>query len=233
MLPHAYPAIMGLALITGYLLSRRSQRNLEITKLQRYGVLAGAFCGAIIGSKLPFLFGDWDALVTGVAWIQNGKTILCGIAGGYFGVEIAKWSFDVKTKTGDSFVVPVAASVAIGRIACFSAGCCYGTPTELPWGVVFPTAGHLPRHPTQLYETCFHAIAAIVFWQLRERRYFPGNLIKVYIIAYCIYRLVTETIRPEARLWGGLTGYQWGALFLIVVFSWLWVKDRTRLTVSR
>ena len=222
----AYPIIMGTALLTGYLLSRSSQQNLGITPLQRLGILAGAFCGAILAAKLPFLFSDWDAFVSGIAWFQNGKTILCGLAGGYFGVEIAKWTFDVKTKTGDSFVVPVAASVAIGRIACFSAGCCYGTPTHLPWGVVFPTADALPRHPTQLYETLFHGTCAILFWWLRERGVFRGNLIKVYIIAYCIYRLATELIRPEARLLGGLTGYQWGSLFLIVVFAGLWYRDR-------
>ena len=51
---------------------------------------------------------------------------MCGIVGGYFGVELAKWTLDVRIKTGDTFAVPVAVGVAIGRVACFVGGCCYG-----------------------------------------------------------------------------------------------------------
>ncbi len=42
-------------------------------------------------------------------------------------------------------------ALAIGRLGCFLGGCCYGRPTGLPWGVVFPEPGAPPRHPLQLY----------------------------------------------------------------------------------
>ncbi len=225
-----YPTIMAAAILTGYLLSRQTQSSLDISRGERGGILLGAFCGAMFAAKLPFLFGDWDAFVSGAAWFQSGKTILCGLAGGYAGVEIAKWCLDIHQRTGDSFVVPVAATIAIGRWACFSASCCYGTPTNLPWGVVFPQVDGLPRHPTQIYESCFHALAAILMWQLKHRGIFAGNLMKLYIVMYCVYRFFTEMIRPEARGLGHLTGYQWGALLLIAVFSGLWYRDRAKAT---
>ena len=217
---------MAAAILTGVVLSRQTQRALEVSRFEKYGILFGAICGSLIGSKVPFLFGDWDSFMSGAVWFQNGKTILCGMAGGYFGVEVAKWSLNVKTRTGDSFAVPVAASVAVGRLGCFHAGCCYGTPTDLPWAVVFPHVDGLGRHPTQIYETLFHASAAITLAILLRGNIFRGNLIKLYLISYAVYRLGTETIRPEARLAGGLTAYQWAALAMIVVFALLWWRDR-------
>ena len=220
-----YALIMGAAIAAGYFLSRGSQARLGLRPAERATILAGAFCGAMIGAKLPFALSDLPGLVSGASWYGDGKTILTGLVGGYFGVEIAKWVGDIRTKTGDSFAVPVAAAVAIGRLACFRAGCCYGTPTELPWGVVFPEVDLLSRHPTQLYEAGFHAVAAVALYVLGRYGLLRGQRIKWYIIAYAAYRFGTEWLRPEADLAAGLTGYQWASLVLIVLFLYLWTRD--------
>lgn len=220
---YAYPTIMAAAIGAAYLLSRRRQKALPLTAGQRLGVALGAFCGAMIAAKLPFVLGDWQGLLSGAAWLENGKTIVFGLVGGYFGVEVAKWALDVRVKTGDSFAVPVAVGVAIGRLACFAGGCCYGLHTALPWGVDF---GDGPRHPTQLYEAAFHLSAAAVLAVMERRDLLRGQRIKFYIMAYLVYRLVTEFIRPEPRLWLSLTGYQWACLWLLPVFAVLWWRDR-------
>jgi phosphatidylglycerol---prolipoprotein diacylglyceryl transferase len=220
-----YALIMAAAIVAGIAAARFTQVALPITARQKFWIGLGAFCGAMIGAKLPFVLSDWDGMLSGAAWFSNGKTILCGLVGGYFGVELAKWLSGVRIKTGDSFAVPVALAVGIGRLSCFYAGCCYGTPTDLPWGVVFPTADSLPRHPTQVYEAAFHLAAAGALFALQRRGEFRGQLIKLYIMSYLVYRFMTEMIRPEARLAGGLTGYQWAALVMLVLFAWLWVRD--------
>ena len=179
----------------------------------------------MIGAKLPFVFFDISRALEGGALLGSGKTIMCGLVGGYFGVELAKWYLGVRTKTGDSFAVPVAVSIGIGRLACFAGGCCFGTPTNSSWGVVFPHIDHLKRHPTQLYESAFHLIMAIFLWALWRRQAFRGQLIKLYFLTYFAYRFCTEFIRPEARLFGGLTGYQWAALAWVPLFAWLWHHD--------
>jgi phosphatidylglycerol:prolipoprotein diacylglycerol transferase len=145
-------------------------------------------------------------------------------------VEIAKASLLIRVKTGDSFAVPVAAAVAVGRLGCFSAGCCYGTETSLPWAVNFGDG--LRRHPTQLYESAFHLTAALALAWLQRRGILKGQLIKLYIIAYLFYRFATEFIRPEPVLWRGLTGYQWACLALIPVFALLWVQDQRQLRAA-
>jgi phosphatidylglycerol:prolipoprotein diacylglycerol transferase len=232
MVDPVYVLIMMAAVATGVVLARKTQTALPLTPREKFFIGLGAFCGAMIGAKLPFVLSDWDGFLSGLAWFSNGKTILCGLVGGYFGVELAKWLLGVRIKTGDSFAVPVAAAVGIGRLGCFHAGCCYGTPTTTPWGVVFPNVDDLPRHPTQLYEAAFHLSAASVLFWLGRRGLFRGQLIKLYILSYLVYRFFTELIRPEARLTGGLTGYQWAALVLAILFVWLWIRDASAMRVA-
>lgn len=223
-----YAGIMLLAVVTCAGLLRWQQKSLRLSWHEKLGIGIGAFCGAMIGSKLPFLLADWEGLVSGAAWLSDGKTILFGIVGGYFGVELAKWVLGVRIKTGDTFAVPVAVAVAIGRVACFQAGCCYGRPTSLPWGVVFSSAVEnpvAPRHPTQLYESAFHALAAIGLTWLQGRGYLRGQLIKLYLIVYLAYRFGSEWLRPEPQVLAGLTGYQWAALALLPIFAGLWIRD--------
>jgi phosphatidylglycerol---prolipoprotein diacylglyceryl transferase len=226
--PHdiRYTLIMLAAVMAMSLLLRRWQARLPLLWWEKLGLGVGGFCGAMIGAKLPFALSDWTGLVSGTAWLSDGKTIMCGIVGGYFGVELAKWTLDVRIKTGDTFAVPVAVGVAIGRLACFVGGCCYGTPTGLPWGISFVRSGDaLLRHPTQLYEAIFHLVMASVLFILQQQKTFRCQLIKLYILAYLAYRFLTEFIRPEPQLLLGLTGYQWAALCLAPLFIWLWWKD--------
>jgi prolipoprotein diacylglyceryltransferase len=220
-----YVGIMLAAVGTGFGIARWTQRGLGLRPRERWGIGLGAFVGAMIGAKLPFVFEDWEAFRSGAAWFANGKTILTGLVGGYAGVEAAKWALDIRTRTGDSFVVPVAAAIGIGRLACFYAGCCYGIPTHLPWGVVFSRVDSLPRHPTQLYESLFHLGLAGLFAGLAARNLFPGQRIKLYLISYAAYRFASEWLRPEVQLVAGLTGYQIASALIAVLFAWLWWRD--------
>lgn len=226
---YRYPLLMGAALLTCGFLLRRSQEKLPLAWWQKVAIGLGAFCGAMLGAKLPFVLWDWEGLQSGMAWFSDGKTIMCGLVGAYLGVEVTKWALEIRVKTGDSFAAPVAVAVGIGRIACFTAGCCFGTPTNLPCGVVFNTAGDgLPRHPTQLYEAAFHFSMAILLAILRRRGIWQGQLAKFYILTYLAYRFATEFIRPEAEILIGLTGYQWAALLLAPMFAWLWRRDASQ-----
>ncbi len=224
-LPEIYPLIMMLAVGTGALLSRRYKAALPISTFDKVWIGLCAFSGAILTAKLPFLIPGLPGFSDSEGLLISGKTILFGMVGGYFGVELAKRSIGLKIKTGDTFVVPVAVAIAIGRLACFCGGCCYGTPTDLPWAVTFPAIDHLARHPTQLYEFIFHLVAAAVVAWMIQRRMFQGQLIKLYFISYFCYRFLTEFIRPEAQVVGGLTAYQWSTIVFIPLFTWIWRRD--------
>ncbi|MEM9827579.1 MAG: prolipoprotein diacylglyceryl transferase family protein [Planctomycetota bacterium] len=223
-----YQLIMGCAIAAGWWISRRTQAQIAIKSWQRYGLLFGAFCGAMIGAKLPFVFVDWDAFLSGAAWFQNGKTILFGLVGGYIGVELAKWAFDIHVRTGDSFAVPVAVTIAIGRLGCFWAGCCYGKPTDVAWAAVFPSVDSLPRHPAQIYESAFHLTAAGILVAAQRDGIAKGHLIKIYIVAYAVFRFFSEFYRDEPIVALNMTLYQGLAIFIATLFGIIWYRDARR-----
>jgi phosphatidylglycerol:prolipoprotein diacylglycerol transferase len=184
------------------------------------GLLALAgFVGGVVGAKLPFSMGEAEGFFSETAWIQDGKTITTGLIGAYLGVEIAKFLMRIHVKTGDTFALPLALAMAVGRWGCFFNGCCYGTPTDLPWGVDF--GDHVYRHPTQIYESLFHLGMALILWQLLRCQH-----LKLYLIAYGCYRFLTEYIRPEPDYRLGLTFYQWVSLVLVAGLAGQWLYDR-------
>ena len=223
-----YVGIVLLSLVAGVLVRRASMRWLggtpsPLSRLQRFVVFLGALIGGALGAKLPFVLADPEGAVSGAAWLSDGRTITWGLTFGYLGVEVAKRLALVRDKTGDSFAIPVAVSVGIGRLACFHSGCCYGTPTELPWGVDFGDG--LLRHPNQLYEAAFHLSAAAALVFISRRGWLEQQRIKAYLIAYMLFRVGSETWRPEPVFALGMTFYQLSAIAFAALFAGLWVLD--------
>ncbi len=175
---------------------------------------------------------DWSGLSPWIHWLSDGKTVLGGIFGGYVSVELTKAWLGVRKGTGDAFAIPIAAGLSIGRLGCFFGGCCFGIPTQLPWGIAFPTApdgGELLRHPIQLYETLFHALALGGLVILQQRRWFAGHRLKVYLIGYLVFRFFTELLRPEPVMVAGLTAYQIACVVLATgLLAQYLVQSRSR-----
>jgi phosphatidylglycerol:prolipoprotein diacylglycerol transferase len=221
-----YAAFMALALIV-FMLARRvlpvPSPLVERPAWQRWLVGLAAFVGGILGAKLPFVLGAASGPWTAAAWLADGKTIITGLAGAYISVELAKLALGIRVKTGDSFALPLALAMAVGRWGCFFNGCCYGTPTDLPWGVEFGDG--LRRHPTQMYESVFHLTMALVLLFLMRHGIWRSHLLQLYLIVYCCYRLVTELIRPESEWWLGLTFYQVAAISLSAALALQWLIE--------
>ncbi|NND98002.1 MAG: diacylglyceryl transferase [Pirellulaceae bacterium] len=238
----AYTACMLIATIVAGWLLRRRQQTLPIEGIQKWGIVIGGLVGATFAAKIPFILGaDPTSGLVG-AWLSDGKTILWGLAGGYLGVELAKWALLVRTSTGDSFVIPVAVAIAIGRIGCLLFGCCYGIETDQNWGIAFVTApdgGAMLRHPTQIYEIVFHLSFALITWtairadatrcetfrtdasQRHASSRWRGNWMPTYLVSYAAYRFVSEYWRPELDWAGGLTFYQWSSIVIGTAFALL------------
>jgi phosphatidylglycerol:prolipoprotein diacylglycerol transferase len=98
-----------------------------------------------------------------------------------------------------------------GRLANFVNGELWGRPTTVPWAIVFPNAGPLPRHPSQLYEAAgegiiLFAILWFLFWKT-DARYQPGKLVGTFALVYGVTRFGLEKVRnPDA----GLEHLSWG-----------------------
>ena len=98
-----------------------------------------------------------------------------------------------------------------GRLANFVNGELWGRATNLPWAIIFPEGGEVPRHPSQLYEALLEgpvlfAILWFLFWKT-DARYQPGKLVGTFILVYGISRFCVEFVRqPDA----GLEHLSWG-----------------------
>jgi phosphatidylglycerol---prolipoprotein diacylglyceryl transferase len=220
-----YTLFMLLALAVFLFVRRLVPKPPALTALpwwQRACLALAGFIGGAFGAKLPFLFGlsdeGWWSL-----WFRDGKTITTGLIGAYLGVELAKWTLEIRVKTGDTFALPLALALAVGRWGCFCNGCCYGQPTELPWGVNFGDG--IARHPTQVYESLFHLGMAGVLIALTHYHLLRNQRLKLFLIAYGCYRFLTEFIRPEPPAWLDLTFYQWVSLVLIAGMLIQWAYD--------
>jgi phosphatidylglycerol:prolipoprotein diacylglycerol transferase len=229
-----YSSFMFLALGVFLLARRWVPKPAGLARLparQRAGLALAAFVGGALGAKLPFALADPAGWLDGSAWLSDGKTVVTGLIGAYLGVEAAKALLGVRVKTGDTFALPLALALAVGRWGCFFNGCCYGTETSLPWGVYFrvPEGGGWAWkrcHPTQVYESIFHLAMALVLAELMRRDLLPRQRLKLYLLAYGVYRFATEYVRPEPAWALGLTFYQWAALALVLGMALHWWADR-------
>jgi phosphatidylglycerol:prolipoprotein diacylglycerol transferase len=95
----------------------------------------------------------------------------------------------------------------VGRWGCFFSGCCWGTPTSVPWAVTFPEIARrlhaglpdVPIHPTQIYMSLNSlAILGILLLMYRKKR-FHGRIITAYVVLYCVTRFFIEFVRGDAE----------------------------------
>jgi prolipoprotein diacylglyceryltransferase len=161
------------------------------------GCLVGAVLGAKLGMLLYLRLDDMPGLLTAARSLRfDGKTIVGALAGGYLLGELTKKLAGVKFSTGDALAVALPVGQAIGRIGCFFGGCCYGTPTSVPWGVY----GHgAVRHPVVLYESVLDLVLAAVLFAVRKKRRPPGHLFRYYLVGYATIRFCLESLRGEPQ----------------------------------
>jgi phosphatidylglycerol:prolipoprotein diacylglycerol transferase len=199
-----------------FLFLRRRSPDAGLPFEQTSWLLVGAVFGALAGSKLlawaehPQHY--WALRYDPAAWMA-GKTIVGGFLGGWAGVEIAKKILRVHSRTGDQFVFPLLLGIAVGRIGCFLTGLpdqTYGTATSLPWGVDFGDGIH--RHPTQLYESLFAIVFAVVLIALRRHAGAPGSLFRIFLAGYLLFRFAVEWIKPSPKGYGGISAIQIASL---------------------
>lgn len=227
----SYTFFVALGLFAGALVYYREASKSRQNNEKTFFIAVGALVGAAIGSKLLELLINIDhveSLNTFAGFLFSGRTIIGGLVGGTLGSIITKKLLGIQIKRGNLFAPAIAIGVSIGRIGCFLNGCCYGTPSDLPWSVDFGDG--ILRHPTQLYESLFMLLMFIFLktWY-KKRNPAPGHLFKVLMLAYFIFRFLLEFIRTERLAFWGLTYFQ---VITIFVLFYLILDDIKGLTLK-
>lgn len=124
--------------------------------------------------------------------------------------------------TGDILTTSATVGLFMGRVGNFINAELWGRVTDLPWGMVFPGAGPLPRHPSQLYEAVLEGpVLFLILYLLHRRNAVAGVPFFSFFLCYGLFRFSVEFFRqPDSHLgflWGGATMGQLLSLPMIVI----------------
>ena len=225
---HWYGVMIALAFLAGLWTATRRARHVNISTEKIADVTLWLMVGAIAGARFVYVTTYWrDEFASQpfreVFMVQHGGLVYYG---GFIGAAIAgfiyiRWKKMPLWKTLDVLTPSVALGSVFGRIGCLLNGCCYGRPTDLPWGLTFtnPQAHDLsgtplsiPLHPTEIYDALLNLILyGFLAWLFRRKK-FDGQIFSTYLICYAVTRSLVEYFRGDysnLHYHLGLTPAQW------------------------
>jgi phosphatidylglycerol---prolipoprotein diacylglyceryl transferase len=210
---NTYCVFLAIAFLCAILISTRLGERDGLPRQKIYDLSLWMLLAGLVGSKILMLFTEpeyrenplqlisLDFLRSGGVWYGG---LLGGVIAGYLLMkryQLPWW------KTADAFAPGLAVGNFFGRQGCFAAGCCWGKPTTLPWGVKFTELGHeitgVPTdtylHPTQLYESFAMLLVFFFLLWLHKRKRFSGQVILAYALLYSVIRFAIEFVRDDPR----------------------------------
>jgi len=195
---------------SSYVLVRREikKRSLALDREFIDSLYTSLILGLLIGARLGYvLFYDLSVYLSHPLDIFAVWKGGMSFHGGLIGSVIAGVWCCKKYKTdpwlfSDLVVATAPIGIGMGRLGNFINGELYGRVTTMPWGMVFPNGGPLPRHPSQVYEFLLEGIVLfLVLWTMRSRVRRSGTLTALFIILYGCIRFIVEFFRePDAQL---------------------------------
>jgi len=204
----------------------------------------------IITGGLFFIIGEKVASYSSWQWLKvfqsfnfppgQKKTILGGILGLFAGLMLAKIWLRFYLPVLDNFSIALPLAMAISRLGCLMAGCCFGTSTSLPWGIKYGYTSMVYRthilkgivhfhdktsaavHPIQVYEMLGCLIIAFLVWRTRAKWKASESLFLFSVLCYAGLRFLVEFVRdPESsfsltQVFFGLKIIQWIIMIFII-----------------
>jgi phosphatidylglycerol---prolipoprotein diacylglyceryl transferase len=232
---HTYGLLLAAAFIAGIWVTSRNARKEGINPDTIWNLGLVVIFSALVGAKIILLFSNYQYYSQNLREIFSLSTLRS--TGVYYGgmlLALGAAALYVLKKRLPAFVMAdlaapgIALGQTIGRLGCLSAGCCYGKPTHLPWGITFrnqysyDNVGvplNVPLHPTQIYDA-LGALCLFVFLMRRlSKRHVTGQIILEYLSLYALLRFIIEFFRDDDRgfvLYGLLSTSQFIAILTIL-----------------
>jgi phosphatidylglycerol:prolipoprotein diacylglycerol transferase len=211
---YAYGVLLAAAYLAAlqFAVVRARRLGLDGTKVMDLGIYL--IIAALVGAKLMLVVVDYDYFLS-----QPRELLSLVRAGGVFYggllaalvvalVLVRRYGLTMWV-TADLFAPGIALGHVIGRLGCLLAGCCYGRPTDLPWGITFTnpvafanvgTPLNQSLHPTQLYDAGSELVILMLLLATERRgRPFAGRTFWLYILLYGVSRFIIEFYRGDDR----------------------------------
>lgn len=233
-----YLAAFGLFFVLGrYRAKRDAWRGISyelIDDMLFFGVL-GVVLGGRLGYVLFYKPGYYAAHPLEIFAVWQG-----GMAfhGGFLGVLVGMWWIARKHRIRwlalTDFIAPlIPCGLAAGRMGNFINGELWGRPTDVPWAMIFPQGGPVPRHPSQLYQFGLEGLLLFtILWLYSARQRPTGAVSGAFLLGYGVLRFAAEYFREPDGFLGllmfGLSMGQWLSLPMIAVGAGLltWALGR-------
>jgi phosphatidylglycerol---prolipoprotein diacylglyceryl transferase len=266
---HAYGLLIAGAFLAGMTLAQREARRRGQDPERIADLSFWVLVAALVGSRVYFIFVNWDdyfgpgrALVATpfgriprlLAFWEGGLVFY----GGFIAAALtAAWYMRRHEMRflphADTLIPSVAFGHFLGRLGCFSAGCCWGEVAgqHVPWAARFPpgslayqtfaTRPHpeafltpdrlttLPLHPVQLYEAFGElAIFLVLVLLVRPRKRFHGQVLAVWLVLYAVLRTSVEFFRGDVErgVVAGLGVGQWTSVAILAAGAAIWARSR-------
>jgi phosphatidylglycerol:prolipoprotein diacylglycerol transferase len=234
-----YGLMYLLAFLASYFLIGRQERarRLGLQGAMLQSLMGYLAVGLIIGARLGYILlyqygnlGDYLRHPLEIIAVWHGGM---SFHGGLMGAVIAGVLFCRRHRlslweVGDTVIVTAPVGLGLGRLGNFINGELYGRPSNVPWAMVFPMGGPLPRHPSQLYEAALEGVLLfVILWKLKDRSDRPGMMVCLFLAGYGVLRFLAEFFRqPDPQIgffWGILSMGQMLCLIMILAAIVLWL----------
>lgn len=237
---------MAAGFLAGLWTASRRARALGFSSDLIFDVSTWILVGTVVGARTLYVGTYWEQEFSGKPWTQifnlrqGGLVFYGGLVGAAAAVIVYARRKQLPLWTLADILAPsIALGHAFGRGGCLMTGCCYGKPTELPWGIHFP-ADHWTRgigvHPTQIYEAALNLMLyGFLAWRFKHRR-FDGQVFAFYLVCYAAVRTTVEVFRgdySQALILGPFKPGQLVSLLILACGIGLWWCRRGKtVTVS-
>ena len=232
---NTYGVFLAIAFLSAIFVTVKLAERDGLPRERIYDLSLWMLLASLVGSKFLMLFTepeyrDAPLQLLSLDFLRSGGVFYGGLLGAVLAGYLLMKRYKLPWwKTADACAPGIALGNFFGRQGCFAAGCCWGEPTTLPWGVKFSELGHqitgVPvdahLHPTQLYESFAMLLVFVFLLWLHKRKRFPGQVILAYALLYSIIRFAIEFVRDDPRgdILGltSLTGLSTSQLISIVI----------------
>ena len=217
-----YGLMYVLGFLASYYLVRRQIREFSYHRLDDHfeNLNMVVILAVILGGRLGYvLFYNLSYYLAHPLQIPATWSGGMSFHGGCIGALLAGWLYCRWKgldfwKTADIYTATMPIGLGLGRIGNFINGELYGRVTDVPWAMVFPGGGPLPRHPSQLYESLLEGLLLFtILWTLRrkpwqDKRLWPhGSIFALFLSGYGCVRIIVEGFREPDQQIGYLLSF--------------------------